>query len=234
MINEFAGRTIQTVVLSNENGEMSAPTMAGETWLNNNDLPRRSWTSYNGVKLFDIFMIVMLAVFFDVVSAFFLEKNREWYFFQIRRLQLQIFSNRFVGKSKDDQVGKIEDKDQDAVEEAADSATQTSSWPNSLVVKNIAYYVPLTGPSKGDKNELQLLNGVTATFKRGRMTALMVSTDGSSSFARHCFQSDMCFPIRLKGTSGAGKQLSSKPYVHDDVSILCSRNITLPQVKQRF
>ena len=181
MINEFAGRSINTVVLPGNN-ETTVPTLAGEQWLANNSLPRRSWASFNGIKLFDIFMIVVLAVFFDVLGCYLIERNREWYFFQIRRLQLRIFSNRFKGKKKgkDDQTGE---KDDDVAEEAPES-TEAPSWPNTLVVKNISYFVPLRGPSKSDKDELQLLKNVTAIFKRGRMTALMVRMDGNVSLLK--------------------------------------------------
>jgi ABC-type uncharacterized transport system fused permease/ATPase subunit len=173
MINEFAGRSINTVVLSGDNG-LTAPVMAGETWLGNNDLPRKSWASYDGIKIFDIFMVVVLAVIFDAMGSFFVEKNREWYFFQVRRIQLRIFSEYFSGKKVITPAAKAEgQKGIEGMEEAAEASAETSSWPTTLMAKNISYYVPVRGSSKGEKKELQLLNNVSAVFKRGRMTALM-------------------------------------------------------------
>lgn len=144
MINEFAGRSINTVVLPGNNG--TAPTLAGEQWLENNALPRRSWASFDGIKIFDIFMIVILAFFFDALGCYLIERNREWYFFQIRRLQLRILSNRFKGKKRD-QDGETGVKDENVEEEAPESS-EALLWPNTLVVKNISYFVPLQGPSK--------------------------------------------------------------------------------------
>jgi ABC-type multidrug transport system ATPase subunit len=58
-------------------------------------------------------------------------------------------------------------------------ANNESSWPSSLIAKNISYEVP----SKESKSNIKLLDNVNVHFRCGRMTCLMgTSGAGKSTF----------------------------------------------------
>lgn len=140
-------------------------------------------------------MLFVIALVFDLLGCFFVERNRDVYYNQTRRPQSEASSFGFKYPFKD------------AADESGKSGlvnNNGASWPNTLVVKDLCYFVPIKkkhtprrckmqsilGPclvrcfrkKKGSAetslnvegtNELQLLSGVDAVFRRGRMTALM-------------------------------------------------------------
>ena len=176
-INEYVGRELTGLTLSTGGTETSVGTVSGETWLETLQLPRIAWASLEGIKIFDIIMLLLLAIFIDIVGLTLMERARRNFFSQLRRPQRFSKSLSFVA-----------DKGKEGIPDPL-------QWPTSLSITNLSYFVPLKtekapkrcsvsaifgplllGTHKGkldvdesqETSELQLLNGVTATFGAGR------------------------------------------------------------------
>jgi hypothetical protein len=190
MINEFEGRNISAVVLPNADGSVDAGNIQGVDWINNFGLPRQAHASPQGIKIFDLLMLFVMSVVFDVLGCYFVENTRDWYFNKTRRPQREVRSVEFQAQKS-------------GASEAETVVSKDPQWPNHLSVKGLCYYVPLKGKhvprrfsvysilgpclirlarkEKGkrdstrfdDKRELQLLQGIDARFEAGKMTALM-------------------------------------------------------------
>jgi hypothetical protein len=203
MINEFVGRELSLLVISDGNSTSTKiGTLEGAQWLGLMSLPRSNWTSFQGLKGFNVVMILVLAVLFDLAGCYYVERNREWYFQQIRRPQRKTVSMGFQEKDEKRENGAV------GGIEAASDPDDKNAWPTTLIAKDTCYYVPLQrAPSpkrlnmhsllepclvrcfgkkkgsgekeenpilhQGNDSELQLLTSVNARFARGRMTALM-------------------------------------------------------------
>ena len=181
-INEYVGRELTGLTLSRGGVETHVGVIPGESWLDTLQLPRVAWTGYQGIKIFDILMLFILAVAIDIVGLALMERSRRNFFSQLRRPQRCSKSLAFAS-----------DKGKAGIPDPL-------KWPTSLSITNLCYFVPLKGEAApkrcsvdavfgpllvGNKkgkpevtktkeiNELQLLNNVTATFGAGRATALM-------------------------------------------------------------
>lgn len=193
MINEFYGRTLDPITLGDSDGSTRVESIPGTAWLSNFDLPRAQWASYNGIKIFDIFMLFLFAIIYDLIGMYYIEHTREWYFNQIRRPQATV-KKSFGMTTKKEKDSQRKDEDEEEGGKDVEEATETE-WPQTLSVKDLCYSVPLKTKRKGlmtrlrsvlvklsgkemEKEEnkestLTLLNGVEAQFRRGRMCCLM-------------------------------------------------------------
>jgi hypothetical protein len=191
MINEFEGRNISAVVLPNMDGSVDAGNIQGADWINNFGLPRQAHASPQGIQIFDLLMLFVMSVVFDVLGCYYVENTRDLYFNKTLRPQREVHSVEFQAQKS-------------GASEAETMVSQDLQWPKHLAVKGLCYYVPLKGKhvprrfsvysilgpclirlarkEKGkrnstrgddDKRELQLLQGVDARFEAGKMAALM-------------------------------------------------------------
>ena len=181
-INEYVGRTLTFGAVSTGGLDSELGTLPGEDWLEILQIPRVAWTSLQGIKIFDIIMLLILAVVIDIVGLALMERGRRNFFSQLRR------PLRF-SKS----LSFIPDKGKQGIPDPV-------TWPSSLTISDLCYFVSLKresaptrcspmaivgplllGGKKGkaeraktkDIAELQLLTSVSATFREGRATALM-------------------------------------------------------------
>jgi hypothetical protein len=132
--------------------------------------------------MFDLIMLLILAVVIDIVGLALMERGRRNFFSQLRRPQRFSKSLSFIAdKSKGGMPDPV-------------------TWPSSVTISDLCYFVPikresapircspgaifgplLLGGKKGkaeiartkEMSELQLLTSVSATFREGRATALM-------------------------------------------------------------
>lgn len=99
------------------------------------------------------------------IGFHFIEKTRYWYHHQIRRPQSNVKVSFGMGNVSTDTKVEV--------------ANNESSWPSSLIAKNISYEVP----SKESKSNIKLLDNINVHFRCGRMTCLMgTSGAGKSTF----------------------------------------------------
>lgn len=93
MINEFYDRALDPITLGGDGGDGSTrlQPIPGTFWLDNFALPRTKWASYNGIKIFDIFMLFLFAIIYDLIGMYYIEHTREWYYNQIRRPQVSVY-----------------------------------------------------------------------------------------------------------------------------------------------
>lgn len=198
MINEFHGRDVYGVTVTNENGERQLGESAGDQWIKNFGLPRAAFASPNGLKIFDLFMLFFFAFIYDLIGAYYIEQSRAWYHSQIRRPQSKVISKAMAGPSNHKARSTTSSKmEEGSAAMGEGSGAPDEAWPQTLSVKKLFYSVvlksdrrfnvhSLLGPclvklsgSKVQKKEaspattLTLLQGVDAHFQRGRMTALM-------------------------------------------------------------
>jgi ABC-type multidrug transport system fused ATPase/permease subunit len=196
MLNEFAGRDGPTT----EGGGLSL-TLTGDEWLSTAGMPRASWGSPTAIKIFDLFMLFVLSMIYDLIGLYYVEQTRNWFYHQIRRPQSRVKSFAMAKESKaknSSDGGGVDDSGVPGVG-AGDSTAADDAWPRSLSVRSLRYSVPLktkrsctrqgvlgpwlvklSGNKKADETvqpeSLTLLNGIDARFQRGRMTALMGSS----------------------------------------------------------
>lgn len=181
-INEYVGRELSGITLSDGGTDTSVGVVPGEAWLDTLQLPRIPWTDLEGIKAFNIIFLFVLAIAFDLLGFALMERARRNFFSQLRRPQRFSKSLSFI---QDQGKGGVPDPPR---------------WPSSLTISNLSYYVPLKGASSAKRltfdsvfgslllgkkkgslevsktketTELQLLTNVTATFGAGRATALM-------------------------------------------------------------
>lgn len=163
MLNEFFDLKFEP--LMGASGNIVIPIeLGGHQWLKAYNLPRSNFASITSIKVFDIGMVFLFAVLYDILGFHFIEKTRSWYHHQIRRPQSNVKLSFGMGR------GSTETK--------AEVANNDSSWPSSLIARNISYEVP----SK-ESNTIKLLDNVNVHFRCGRMTCLMgTSGAGKSTF----------------------------------------------------
>ena len=195
MLNEFSGRSLDGITVAGEDGNTSFFEISGESWLNNFTLPRAAWGTPTEIKIFDLCMLFVFALVYDLLGCYYIEHTREWYHNQIRRPQATVMKSF-------DMTTKIDKDDGDEEKEADDDAGieegKGEKWPQTLSVTNLTYSVHVKANQKcnakallnpclaklcgasvpaaeenSGKHMLTLLNGVDALFRRGRMCALM-------------------------------------------------------------
>lgn len=183
-INEYVGRNLTGIPVSIGGGlDTQESVVPGESWLNTLQIPRVLWAdNLTIIKIFDLFMLIVLAVVFDLLGMTLMERSRRNFFSQLRRNQRTTKSLSF------------------ALDAETGDAPDPPVWPTSLTVSDLCYLVPLKpeaspercsaasifgplllGKKKGkyevaktkEVSELQLLDNVSATFKAGKATALM-------------------------------------------------------------
>jgi hypothetical protein len=214
LLNEFAGRNFSPVGLVDSNGDVRAGAVGGDSWLSMFDIPRAQWGTNDQIMAFNMGMLFIMAVIYDVIGLYFVEHTREWYHNQTRRPQSRVKSFGMGPFKEEQQSENLIEEDQLKV--APDPASK-NEWPNSLAVRNLCYHVPfktekrftfnsILGPclvrlsgNKTEKEELPkcqeltLLHNVEARFGRGQMCALM----GSSGRYPRFFNDDLV-PVCLK------------------------------------
>lgn len=94
-----------------------------------------------------------------------MEKTRAFYHNQIRRPQSTVMKSFGMGGGSDEKASTG----------AAADDEGASSWPSSLIGRNIVYEVPVRKGGKGrnGENSIRLLDEVNVHFRRGKMTCLM-------------------------------------------------------------
>ena len=191
MINEFFQRNMEPLLVTGM-GTTEEVGFNGNTWMANYDLPRIEFANPDAIRIFNLFMVFMFALVYDILGFHFIEKTRGWYHYQTRRPQSRVIKSFTMAAPLTTT----------ADEEKAASSYQTGSaldrnWPHSLSVQDLVYEVPRKNASNfnlrslvrrgivrlaGKKahppfahaslrsgNNLRLLNGVNARFCRGRM-----------------------------------------------------------------
>lgn len=77
MINEFYGCILDLLTLG-DGDRMHLLSIQGSAWLNNFILPCVQWASYKGIEIFDIFMILLFALIYDLIGMYYIEHTCEW------------------------------------------------------------------------------------------------------------------------------------------------------------
>lgn len=199
VINEYEGRTLSIATISTGDLDVSLGTLSGEEWMSIMGLPRVAWTkSYTSIKVFDLFMLLILSMAIDILGFVLTERNRKISSSQLRRPMRESKSLSF------------------APDKGEEKSLNQSDWPTSLTISDISYHVPLKresapkrcsidsivgpfllGEKKGksesvktiENTELQLLDQISATFKAGRAIAMM-GTSGAGK-VRNLVQSQI-------------------------------------------
>ena len=166
-INEYVGRELGLVTVARGGMDTSVGAVPGEQWLDTLQIPRVDWASLQTIKVFNIFLLVFFAIAIDLLGLVLLERGRRDFFGRLRRPARSSGSLAFPSGKGGNETAVVE-------------TSERPTWPTHLTVSAISYFVPLNrkaAPAQETKepNELQLLTDVTATFKAGRATALMVS-----------------------------------------------------------
>eukprot|EP00978_Attheya_sp_CCMP212_P043255 scaffold279116_cov54-Attheya_sp.AAC.1 len=197
MINEFYGRELSGVIIGTEEGDVSLASISGSAWLSNFDLPRQSFASANSIKIFDLGMLFVFALVYDLLGLYFIERTREWYHNQTRRPQATVkYSFDLTpgldspaaaalrdSKSHNSKTKPVDDGEK--LEQGQIGSTSTlhnsteADWPQTLS----ACGRKMAEVDKDESESLTLLQGVDALFRRSRMCALMgTSGAGKSTF----------------------------------------------------
>jgi hypothetical protein len=171
-------------------------SLAGDDWLSIFSLPRIEWGSDADIKAFNLCMLFILAIVFDLLGLYYSEVTRSWYHNQTRRPQSRVKS---LAMTANDNLGSLSSRSGASKPPIPTDTLEPDRWPTVLAVKDLCYHVPckqktsrltcksLLGPflvrlsgastekDTSDKRELTLLNSVDARFARSRMCALMGS-----------------------------------------------------------
>ena len=195
MINEFYGSQFDPVVAVNQDGPTPL-AVGGDAWLDNYDLPRIEFANPHTIRVFNIFMVFIFAVIYDLLGFYYIEKTRGWYHNQTRRPQSRVKRSFAMGASDEAERGVTKPSPKAP---SAQEANSTGIWPQCLAVRDLCYEVPikktkpkfslwsllrqanvrLAGKQYGKHtvdetlqkgNNLMLLHSVNARFSRGRMT----------------------------------------------------------------
>ncbi|KAL9190425.1 hypothetical protein ACHAXT_007636 [Thalassiosira profunda] len=195
MLNEFADLPFESNLIGGSANGVAPVELGGNEWLNGYNLPRSDFAGTTGLKVFDIFMVFLFALFYDALGFIFIERTRAWYHHQIRRPQSTVKKSFGLGASQGEE----------GIQEGGSS--DESQWPSSLIARNISYVVPLKKKTAGINirklirkitvklagkdvtlsmrsdasieddapaaSTIQLLDHVDVHFRRGRMTCLM-------------------------------------------------------------
>ena len=193
MINEFYGRSMYGIVLTDPNkGTINIGELSGNTWLENQGLPRAAWGDAESIKTFNIFMLFIFAFALDALGCTLIETTRAWYHNQVRKPQPKV-AHTALSTAIESSINS--DSPQQSSSILVDTGNAEKEWPQSLSAVDLRYKVfigssrkcnlqSIFGPflskiakakteQAAEKKELILLNGITAQFKRGKMTALM-------------------------------------------------------------
>ena len=146
MINQFQNLPFDDSLLALGNGTVETVKTGGNIWLSAYDLPRIDFATEGCIKIFNICMLFVFAIFYDFIGQMLTERNRSWFFNQTRMpvsvvkqpfsmtipKAVQLVAGSDVSRSKED-------------DEHEKNETIKADWPQSLVVKNLCYDVPLKG-----------------------------------------------------------------------------------------
>jgi ABC-type lipoprotein export system ATPase subunit len=212
MINQFLNMTFDDSVLSITTSSVETVTIGGSQWLSLYDLPRIEFAPDSSIKVFNIFILFLFAIVYDLLGQRLIEKNRAWFFNQTR------LPTATVKDSFSMTVHQVVPLAGATTAITHDDGTKVScddengehvNWPQNLCVKDLCYDVPmkrkvnvlkkvrkafvhLSGHAVGTKSDvsdyekeqgkLRLLNKVNAIFSRGRVCALM-GTSGAGGWS---------------------------------------------------
>jgi ATP-binding cassette subfamily G (WHITE) protein 2 (SNQ2) len=233
MINEFHDTTIDVISVTSDDGtgETTSLEMSGDTWLAGFGLPRASWTvSLQGTKIFNLVMLFFFATLYDILGAYYIEKNREWDQ-QLRRPQRKVANTKEKenkkesksSESKNDSAGggmEEGEGEADPVKSAGGAAgASSSSWPQTLSVRNIRYEVPFKGGGGGHHRKRCTVQSIfnpciakmcgkqveemDTVTKEEQETSTNNNTITLLKDVNACFQKGRM--VALMGSSGAGK-----------------------------
>jgi len=203
MLNEFAGLKFESDLMGSKGNNAAPIELGGDNWLAGYELPRSPFADVTSIKVFDIFMVFLFALVYDTLGFHFIERTRAWYHHQIRRPQSTVKKSFGMGGSM------REDASETAGGSNAPAVESESSWPSSLIGKNICYEVPLKAKTTGI-NIRKLIRKMTVKMAGKKVTASINEEDAEQGntikllnnvdvhFRRGCMT---C----LMGTSGAGK-----------------------------
>ena len=200
MINEFYGRNISAVALASDDGTVELGRLPGSGWVGNFGLPRADWGPTDSIKVFDVMMLFVGALIVDIMGCYFVEHTRDWFFNQTvrpqRKAKSQDFDRPDAAQLADsgatgDPAGESSEISPDwpqslnIKELSYYVELKAKSRPMRLSVESILGPC-LTKCARKDLGkfsshsslteelrELRLLDQVDATFRRGRITALM-------------------------------------------------------------
>jgi len=210
MLNEFYDLMFESD-LGGASGNSAVPIeIGGNQWLSGYNLPRSAFAGTTSIKVFDIFTVFLFALIYDTLGFIFIEKTRSWYHHQIRRSQATVMKSFGIGSQRPDSESNAEE-----------DTNNDSSWPSSLIAKNISYEVPLKTKSAGI-NIRKLVRKVTVKLAGKKVSASVgsIAAEEERNSWRH---NDEAAPSTitlldhvdvhfrrgrmtcLMGTSGAGK-----------------------------
>ena len=211
MINEFFGRTIDTVPVSGTGGP-TVPGMPGQAWLDTYALPRAGFAEAETMQIFDIFMLFGLALTFDLMGWYMVEHCRDWYFMKVRRstpitksfgfsesltkqfgvpkVTLPLAGGGDKAKAQADNKESTsfssdkEDVEQNTIEEvgASDTTSPLLDVTSTLSARNLSYFVPMPGKHKPKRFSMKALLGpVLARMSRATVRSAGASLRTSST-----------------------------------------------------
>ena len=235
MLNEFSDLQFESDLIGVSGNTVSPVEIGGNQWLTGYNLPRSAFSGTTGIKVFDIFMVFLFALVYDTLGFHFIEKTRTWYHHQIRRPQATVKKSFGIGSNRNRLRLAV------ASDSQVNNANEDSSWPSSLIAKNISYEVPLKTKSAGI-NIRKTIRKMTTKFAGKKVSASIndeadsdrnswVQNEPAQSTIRLLDHVDVHFRrgrmTCLMGTSGAGKvsyfilRLLSTTYVHHAHKVTC-------------
>lgn len=198
MINQFDGYSFEDGLVGIADNMAKQERTGGDVWLSMYGLPRIGFGSLQSVKIFNIFILFLFAIFYDYLGQMLLEKNRAWFFNQTRAPVSTV--QQSFSMSAPNIVQMVSSKN-GRINKNGTEKSFCDDWPHSLSASNLCYDVPLkrgfnickrvqktlvrfAGKMPGGKPKrldwehddhkmLRLLNSVNVRFCRGRMCALM-------------------------------------------------------------
>ena len=213
MLNEFSDLQFESDLIGVSGNTVSPVEIGGNQWLEGYNIPRSAFSGTTGIKVFDIFMVFLFALVYDTLGFHFIEKTRTWYHHQIRRPQATVKKSFGIGSNRNRLRLAV------ASDSQVNNANEDSSWPSSLIAKNISYEVPLKTKSAGI-NIRKTIRKMTTKFAGKKVSASIndeADSDRNIWFPNEPAQStirlldhvDVHFRrgrmTCLMGTSGAGK-----------------------------
>jgi len=213
MLNEFSDLQFESDLIGVSGNTVSPVEIGGNQWLAGYNLARSAFSGSTGIKVFDIFMVFLFALVYDTLGFHFIEKTRTWYHHQIRRPQATVKKSFGIGSNRNRLRLAV------ASDSQVNNANEDSSWPSSLIAKNISYEVPLKTKSAGI-NIRKTIRKMTTKFAGKKVSASIndeadsdrnswVQNEPAQSTIRLLDHVDVHFRrgrmTCLMGTSGAGK-----------------------------
>jgi hypothetical protein len=203
MINQFFNLTFDDSILAIASSSVETVNTGGNQWLALYDLPRIGFAPDSSIKVFNIFILFLFAIFYDLLGQRLIERNRTWFFNQTRLPMSTVKESFSMTAPQVVQMAGANTAiahDDDTKISCGDEKGEHENWPHSLCVKDLCYdvrtkrpvnvvkkirkaLVRMSGHSVGtkadvsdyeeDQGTLRLLNKVNAIFCRGRLCALM-------------------------------------------------------------